>query len=111
MAKYVCSIVNCPIISDRAKCPKHRAEDRRQRGTTTAMGLGWDHQQRRAELIRAALNSRCPDCGAWMNDPTQMVADHSTPRSIDRTSKADRVHCRPCSDAQGGRLGRQRHSE
>lgn len=77
------------------------------RGTTTQQGYGWTHQQCRQALILRAIGTRCPDCGNPMANPTQMVADHTIPLSHNRRSRADRVHCRDCSNKQGGKL---RHS-
>lgn len=113
MAKRVCTVRSCHVLVDKgeSRCPAHQRAARRQRGTTTALGLGAEHQRIREALIREAIGSRCPDCGRLMNSRADIVADHTTPRSVDPTSKADRVHCRPCSDAQGGRLAQQWHGE
>lgn len=103
MKLRVCSVPGCPAwVKARGRCDQHLAQLRAQRGTTTQQGYGWRHQQRRARLVREAIGTRCPDCGALMTNPSLMVADHSTPLSADRASVADRVHCRPCSDKQGG---------
>jgi hypothetical protein len=89
---------SCPNLVDHGRCNRCRPD----RGTTTEQGLGWQHQQNREQLIPAALGKPCPDCGETMTDPAQMVADHSTQ---DRRRPADRIHCRKCSDRQGGQLG------
>jgi 5-methylcytosine-specific restriction protein A len=107
MSRRVCRIPGCPTITNDSLCPTHKREARQQRGTTTQQGLGWQHQKRRAQLIAKAIGTRCPDCGTLMTNPRKMVADHRTARSIDPASKADRVHCRPCSDRQGGTLAHQ----
>jgi len=104
MTLRVCPVPDCPTLTLGGRCAKHERQKREQRGTTTQQGLGWQHQQRRAQLVTVAMGTSCPDCGTPMTDPRRMVADHSTPRSVDRSSVADRVHCRKCSDKQGGRV-------
>jgi 5-methylcytosine-specific restriction endonuclease McrA len=107
---HVCSVPGCPTLTPNTKCAVHRNIASRARGTTTEQGYGWTHQQRRAQLLDALLDPRCPDCGNPMTTPTDMVADHSTPLSHNRNSTADRVHCRTCSNRQGGQLAqRNRH--
>lgn len=108
MTKHVCPCIgceahqgSCPTIVDKGRCTRCARSVRRRRGTTTEQGLGWQHQQRRSELILGAIGTNCPDCGRVMVSASEMVADHSTQ---DRSRPADRVHCRPCSDRQGGRL-------
>lgn len=70
-------------------------------------GYGYAHQKRRAWLKARAIGTPCPDCGEMMTTIARMVADHTVPLSTDPTSIADRVHCRICSDRQGGRLSRR----
>lgn len=107
MTNRICTVPGCPEITDSGRCATHRREARRARGTTTDQGLGWQHQQRRDQLLLDAIGTPCPDCGTMMTDPAHMVADHSDPRSTGARKPADRVHCRRCSDRQGGRLSRQ----
>lgn len=108
--RHICCVPGCPDFTEpgKSRCDEHEAEQQQRRGTTTQQGLGWQHQQHRRRLIQAALGTWCPDCPpdrpTLMIDPKQMVADHSTQ---DRTQPADRVHCRPCSDSQGGKLSHQ----
>jgi hypothetical protein len=65
---------------------------------------GWEHKQRRARLIPPALGKLCPDCGKPMTDPRRMVANHTDPLRNNPHSHADSVHCRHCSDRQGGTI-------
>lgn len=80
--------------------------------TTTQRGYGWTHQRRRARMVKAALNTRCPaqaspNCDGLMVNPRRMHLDHSTPRALGGTH-GDRVICAPCNTYLGGRLGAAR---
>jgi hypothetical protein len=77
-------------------------------GNTTARGLGWDHQKRRARLLPAALGTPCPiqgpRCDGIMTDPRRMDLDHSVPRALGGTA-GDRIVCSSCNRLLGAKLG------
>lgn len=89
--------------------------------TTTQRGLGWDHQKRRASLLRKHIDGtlcRCqPDCGPaclcvgteglpmWRDparnaDGMPLEADHTLPRSLGGT-RADRLLLATCNRSRG----------
>jgi hypothetical protein len=77
-------------------------------GSTTAKGLGWAHQQRRARLLPAAIGQPCPirgpRCDGIMLDPRRMDLDHSLARALGGTV-GDRIVCSSCNRWLGAKLG------
>jgi hypothetical protein len=76
--------------------------------TTTARGLGSEHQQRRKQLLPPAIGTPCPiqgpTCDRIMRDPKRMHLDHSRPRALGGTV-GDRIVCMPCNTGRGAALG------
>lgn len=81
----------------------------RSKGSTTAAGLGWAHQQAVAELFRALIDGalcwwcarpmfRAPEAN-W--DGRKLHGDHSQPRALHRFSKADRLLHATCNEQRG----------
>lgn len=72
--------------------------------TTTEQGLGWEHQQVRAQLLRSTPDGwPCPACHLPMypkTDPGSLDADHSQPRSLGGT-RADRLMHASCNRRRG----------
>lgn len=107
MPKRPC--LDCGQLSAGPRCPAHtqarqRARDQ-ARGSTTSRGLGWAHRQQRTGLLEADQTGACPGCGEAYTPDNPATAEHSTARSRGGT-EADRLLCRRCNSAAGGRLGR-----
>lgn len=111
MSLRVCTEPGCPVLVPKGaragRCVTHQRAVAARRGTREDQGYGRQHKQVRTDLIPQWIGRPCPDCGDLMTDPTQMVADHSTPLSVNRNSTADRMHCRKCSNRQGGTISRK----
>jgi hypothetical protein len=62
--------LDCGRLSPNTRCPAcARAKDRK-RGTTSARGYGWQHQQRKAEDEAATLpTDPCPRCHLPLGPP------------------------------------------
>jgi hypothetical protein len=62
--------LDCPRLTTGTRCPScTRAKDRK-RGTTSARGYGWDHQQRKAEDEEHTTPADpCPRCGLPLGPP------------------------------------------
>lgn len=78
--------------------------------TTTQAGLGWEHQQRRAQLLPLWLGRPCPirwdnRCDGIMTDPARMDLDHTRARALGGQQLGDRMACRHCNRAAGAALG------
>ena len=52
MAKRVCLEPGCPTLTQQSRCPAHRRDRERARGTRQARGYGSEHDQLRAEYQR-----------------------------------------------------------
>ncbi len=74
----------------------------RARGTTTtARGLGHEHQKRRAKLLRSHIDGTpCAWCGEPMYLAQDLDADHSVPRALGGTH-ADRLLHAACNRSRG----------
>lgn len=107
MPKRFC--LDCRKLFDaatgRSRCPicqaalEERMNARPKRGTTTARGLGWAHQQRKRREISADMV--CWMCGqpARENDP--ITADHETPRAKGGVDSPLRPAHRSCNSRRG----------
>jgi hypothetical protein len=78
-------------------CPAHRTP---QRGTTTQRGLGWEHIQRRRQLLAQAYDKPCPLCGNPMLRGQRLDLDHSVPRSMGGRLGDRMAHSR-CNSSRG----------
>ncbi len=85
---------------------QRRGEDRR-RGTATQRGYDYRHhlEGRQAKAQAVAEQRPCPRCGQLMTDVTQLDYSHTIARSIDPTSRADRVEHSRCNRSAGARHG------
>ncbi len=54
--------LDCGVLTTGSRCPQHRAQQERQRGTTTQRGYGSQHQTERQRL-EATLPQPCGYCG------------------------------------------------
>jgi len=81
------------------------------KGSTTARGLGYTHQRRRAQLLPRAYGTVCPYAGVDPRCPGLMLRgqaldlDHATPRALGGTLAGARITHRGCNRRAGSRLG------
>lgn len=106
MAKRVCAVIGCPVLTTTSRCPTHAAEAQRRRGTTTQQGLGWQHQKRRRQLLPAAIGHQCPLCGTTITT-SNAALDHSEARALGNRGPGDRIICAPCNNSLGGKLSQR----
>jgi 5-methylcytosine-specific restriction endonuclease McrA len=88
-------------------CPECERERTLQRGSTTARGLGSDHQKRRAALI-ASGDTLCWLCnrhGSWDDVDDPLTADHVVPRSNGGRYSELRPAHRSCNSRRGDKRG------
>lgn len=97
----VCATPDCPILFRDAgksgKCPAHRTEQERQRGSRTQRGYGTEHQRTRALLLPAAIGIPCPLCGKVMTADQALDLDHTVPLIVDPASRGDRICHASCN--------------
>ncbi|MGW6913723.1 holin [Kitasatospora sp. NPDC054939] len=75
-AHTVCTVPGCPELTDGGRCPTHRAEADRARGTTTQRGYGQRHRTR----FRPAVLARDPVCVLCRAKPSQHADHHPLSR-------------------------------
>jgi 5-methylcytosine-specific restriction endonuclease McrA len=73
-------------------------------GTTTARGLGYEHQALRARLLPLAFGKPCPLCGKPMLKGQALDLDHEVPRVVGGKGPRRMAH-RRCNRSAGARLG------
>lgn len=57
-------------LPGKPRCADHQRAKSRARGTTTARGYGWQHQQRRAQdMATTTPVDPCPKCGLPLGPP------------------------------------------
>lgn len=71
--------------------------------SSTARGYGYAHRKRRARLLAKAYGTPCPMCDRIMQPGDKLDLDHSVPLALGGTV-GDRIVCRSCNRAAGGRL-------
>lgn len=90
-------------------CPIHTSRHCYCKGTTTtAKGLGWEHQKiRRAKVLTAG---RCWICGEGPKDSDPFEADHVVPREYGGPTTWENVEAahRTCNLARRGGGGRSK---
>jgi hypothetical protein len=82
-AKRVCSVPNCPTLTDGGRCPTHRRMAEQQRGTPTQRGYGASFQAERRQW-KAMLDTEpwpCARCGRPIQPGEPFHLDHSDDRS------------------------------
>ena len=99
-AGRVCPAPGCPtVITDgHTRCPAHRAEHERARGTRQARGYGATHQSIRTSIALALPTGtvRCVTCGAVLDETFDLGHNDN------RTGYVG-PQCRPCNRGDGGR--------
>lgn len=107
MSKRVCSEPGCPTIvragARGGRCTTHARAQQRQRGTTTALGWGWEHQQTREHWQRridAGEHVNCwrPNCQAPITGTHWHLGHDDHDRSITRGPE-----CVTCNLSAAGR--------
>lgn len=97
----VCSTPDCPVLyrdtTKSGKCPEHRSEADRMRGTPTARGYDSVHYRARAALLPAAIGTLCPLCGHIMQADDALDLDHTVPLIVDVTARGDRIIHASCN--------------
>lgn len=74
-------------------------------GRTTAAGLGWSHQKRRAAALRALCDGdACRLCGRPMFHGQDLDLDHVAPRVLGGHDGPTELTHATCNRAAGGRL-------
>jgi hypothetical protein len=100
MARKVCAVAGCPVLTDSSYCREHRAERERARGTRQQRGYGADHDRRRAAIVNA-MNAgtvvRCIDCRTVLT-PQTLHLGHTDDRTAYRGAQ-----CVQCNDGEAGR--------
>lgn len=91
----VCSRSDCPEpyrdATKSGKCPAHRSEHERQRGTATQRGYDSQHRATRAALLPRFIGLPCAICGDIMQAGDALDLDHTVPLMDDPASKGDRI--------------------
>jgi hypothetical protein len=83
----------------------------RRHQSTTERGYGHAHQRQRARLLPHAVGTMCPLCGLPMLEGQALDLDHSRPRSIDPTSRGDRITHASCNRSAGAVMRQQRRRQ
>jgi hypothetical protein len=101
MTLRVCSQPGCPSLQPEPKCPTHRSQAERQRGTRQERGYDAGHEAERkrwAPLV-ATGNVKCWRCREHIPADAAWDLGHD---DRDR-SKYRGPECRPCNRATSGR--------
>lgn len=97
----VCSIPGCPKLQSESKCPTHRREHERARGTRQQRGYDANHDALRKQWapLVATGNVKCWRCKTYI--PTEAAWDLG---HVDEDRSRYRgPECVPCSRATAGR--------
>lgn len=68
------------------------------------MPYGFEHQQRRAELLPLAYGKPCPRCGMPMLRGEQLDLGHSTDVALNPHAVGDRIEHEACNRRAGAQL-------
>lgn len=79
----ICNEPGCATPVPRGKCPEHKRQADKARGSSTQRGYGGSHQRRRAAAIaNAKPTDPCTRCGQPIGcDPTTLDLDHTDDRT------------------------------
>lgn len=100
--KRVCTEPGCPAIQAEARCPQHRRDTERRRGTSTARGYGQAHRNLR-EAWRPKVEAgttRCARCNKLIHPQQPWDLGHD---DHDRSRYLGPEHT-ACNRATSGRL-------
>jgi hypothetical protein len=105
MSLRVCTVPGCPTLvqadAPRGRCPQHRREWDKARGTRTNRGYGPDHQRLRATWqarIDAGEHITCWRCGTTLTGRTWHLGHDDHDRATYRGPE-----CAPCNLSAAGR--------
>lgn len=105
-ALTVCSTPGCPTLTDSGRCPDHRAEAERRRGTARQRGYGRQHET----VFRAVVLRRDPVCVLCKQQPSQHADHHPLSRRelVERQLDPDdpqhgRGLCQSCHSSETAR--------
>lgn len=103
--------LDCRRLSQGSRCPEHAAAHEaaryRRRPSTTARGLGWDHQRQVRDLKRAlGPLDACPRCGQPITPDNPITGEHGVPRAHGGTEVTELV-CRRCNSKAGAGIRRR----
>lgn len=100
MSLRVCLEPGCPATTSKSRCPQHTRQLDQARGSSTARGYGYDHQQQRARLapLVATGNVKCWRCNEYIVGDFDLGHDDH-----DRTKYRGPEHP-ACNRATSGRM-------
>jgi len=101
MAMRVCLEPGCPTLTTTRRCTTHQAQVEVARGTRQQRGYDAEHMATREALLPMAYGTPCPLCSEYMWPHQELHLDHSTPLSIDSTSRGDRITHARCNLSRG----------
>lgn len=92
----------CPYIAtNNGMCDDHAREFYKdwdaKRGTRQERHYDAEHDRTRKRLLPKAWGTFCPLCGDVMVASDELSLDHTTPLSVDPTSKGDRIVHTECN--------------
>ena len=83
MSKRVCAEPGCPAIQDESRCPEHRRQRERKRGTRQQRGYDAAHVKLRAKWARKVATGRvdCARCHKRISPLDEWHLDHADDRA------------------------------
>lgn len=97
LAMRLCPVPGCGVATGGGRCPSHKRDAERARGTRQRRGYGSAHLRMRAVLLPLAIGTRCAICNRIMHEYESLDLDHSIPLRIDRHSVGDRIVHASCN--------------
>jgi hypothetical protein len=94
----------CTLIVEGNRCPAHQQlYEQGRRPIPGARDRGYDaaHDRTRARLLPLAYDTPCPRCGELMLRGQELDLGHSVARSVDPTSRGDRIEHSHCNRSAG----------
>ena len=94
----------CGKLTPGNRCPAHQRQyEQGRRPIPGARDRGYDaaHDATRARLLPLAYGQPCPRCSETMERGQQLDLGHSVARSVDPTSRGDRIEHATCNRSAG----------
>lgn len=94
----------CGVLTEGNRCRVHqRAYEQGRRPVPGARARGYDsqHDATRARLLPLAYGKPCPRCGEPMLRDQDLDLGHTVARSVDPTSRGDRIEHATCNRSAG----------
>lgn len=102
MSKRVCIEPDCPTLTDKTRCERHRSERERARGTRQERGYDADYDRRRRSDLDAYARGDLLTC--WRCGYVVLPAEYSLGHcDDDRTVIHGPEHLRACNLPTSGR--------